>query len=87
MDIYKDALNFNNIGDWRKIVGYVPQDTILIDDSIAKKIRVSLKNKLKDFYLIKKFKPLLKIIFFKFSVLIKFFENRKEIKKYKKYFD
>jgi hypothetical protein len=56
-------------------------------NSIAKKIRVSLKNKLKDFYLIKKFKPLLKIIFFKFNVLIKFFENRKEIKKYKKYFD
>jgi len=35
---------FNNIGDWRKIVGYVPQDTILIDDSIAKNIAFGIED-------------------------------------------
>ena len=40
---------FNNIQDWRKIIGYVPQDTILIDDSIAKNIAFGIEEHLINF--------------------------------------
>ena len=40
---------FNNIEDWRKIVGYVPQDTVLIDDTIAKNIAFGIEDHLINF--------------------------------------
>ena len=40
---------FDNVQDWRKIIGYVPQDTVLIDDSIAKNIAFGVEDHLIDF--------------------------------------
>lgn len=40
---------FDNIQDWRKIIGYVPQDTILIDDTIAKNIAFGIEEHLINF--------------------------------------
>jgi len=48
-------------------------------NSITTKLRIPFKNKLKNYYLIKKIKPI-------FRAVIRFFDNRKEIKKYNKYF-
>ena len=48
--INNTPLNKININHWRKQIGYVPQETILLNDSILKNITLGSKYKKKDLY-------------------------------------
>ena len=43
--ILVDGVNINkNFNNWRKIIGYVPQETFLFDDNIKKNVAIGLEN-------------------------------------------
>ena len=48
--INNTPLNKININYWRKQIGYVPQETILLNDTILKNITLGSKYKKKDLY-------------------------------------